>query len=117
MFQPRFQAAVAEGRKKQTIRPKARCKPGDELSLRKWKAKPYRSIQLPLLPLVICSAVRPILICIDPWQRLVIRVNNVLVTDPDSFAKDDGFTDANDLRAWFEATHELPFEGELIEWK
>jgi len=110
MFQPRFQAAVAEGRKKHTIRPKARCKPGDELSLRKWKAKPYRSSQLPLLPTVICRAVKPVRIYADQSGGFHILLDGEFVDAQDTFAKADGFTDANDMRAWFEATHEL------IEW-
>lgn len=119
MFQPRFQAAVVEGRKKHTIRPKARCKPGDELSLRKWKDKPYRSLQLPLLPTVICTAVKAVRIFPDIWQGggFHIMLNDQPVADLDAFARNDGFRDADDMRAWFEQTHDLPFEGELIEWK
>ncbi|MDP1591386.1 MAG: ASCH domain-containing protein [Prosthecobacter sp.] len=119
MFQPRFQTAVVEGRKKHTIRPKARCKPGDELSLRKWKDKPYRSLQLPLLPTVICTAVKDVRIFPDIWVGggFHIMVNRAPVVDLDAFAREDGFKDADDLRAWFEQTHDLPFEGELIEWK
>lgn len=116
MFQPRFQAAVAAGTKCQTIRPKARCQPGDDLSLRKWKDKPYRSLQLPLRETVRCTAVQPVRIFASPWGELGVIVGEKNITDLDAFAKADGFRDANDMRAWFEATHDLPFDGELIKW-
>jgi len=117
MFQQRFQAAVAAGTKCQTIRPEARCKPGDELSLRKWKDKPYRSLQLPLRDTVRCTAVHSVRLYCTPWGQFNILVNNGLIADLDAFAKAEGFKDAQDMRAWFEATHDLPFEGELIKWK
>ena len=119
MFQPRFQAAVAAGTKNQTIRPKARCKPGDELSLRKWKDKPYRSLQLPLRDTVRCSAVQAVRIFPDIWVGggFHILLDEQPVADLDAFAKADGFKNEDDMRDWFESTHELPFEGELIKWK
>ena len=119
-FQPRFQEPVADGRKKQTIRLRARCKPGDELSLRKWKGKPYRSLQLELRPRTRCTAVKRVGIFISlTVGRFCITVDDQRLTpeETEAFAKADGFTDANDMRAWFEATHELPFDGELIEWE
>ena len=42
MFQPRFEEPILQGIKGSTIRGKARCKEGDELSLRVWIGKPYR---------------------------------------------------------------------------
>ena len=35
----------------------------------------------------------------------------------DSFAKDDGFINAEDMVIWFEAQYELPFKGFLHQWK
>jgi hypothetical protein len=34
----------------------------------------------------------------------------------DRFAVKDGFKDWEDLVAWFEKTHNLPFTGQLIKW-
>lgn len=118
-FQPRFQAAVASGEKRQTIRASACCKPGDELSLRKWKGKPYRSIQLPLRGNARCVAVRPVQISLShDRSRLHITLDDLplpwhVVED---FARADGFRDADDMREWFESTHALPFTGDLIQW-
>lgn len=119
-FQPRFQAAVASGEKKQTIRASARCKPGDELSLRKWKGKPYRSLQLPLREAVRCTAVKSVQIGLShDGSRIHITLDDLPLPRHvvDTFALADGFRDADDMRAWFEATHDLPFIGEMIQWE
>ncbi len=112
LFQDRFAPMVADGRKRQTIRKKARCKEGNWLSLRRWLGKPYRSKQAELIR-ARCTAVRPV------W----ITENAVYVNEPGwrvnpyTFAMSDGFLSWPDMRDWFQKTHVLPFEGELIEWE
>lgn len=120
MFQSRFAAAVERREKRQTIRPlgKPHYRPphaGDELSLRTWSGKAYRSPQRKLREPVTCTAVRPVFIGLYR-DRLNIRINDQVVPDADAFARADGFTCVLEMREWFEATHGLPFVGRLIEW-
>jgi hypothetical protein len=103
LFQDRFAELVRAGTKRQTIRARARCKPGDELSLRRWTGKPYRSKQEILRSGERCNAVLGVLIEED--------------TIPDNdFAQADGFKDWGELLDWFRKTHGLPFEGECVRW-
>lgn len=120
MFQERFASLVESGQKRQTVRSlgKPNHRPpraGEELSLRTWSGKPYRSKQRILLSPVTCAAVRPIFIgiCHDAFD---VRVDHESVPDLDAFARADGFADAADMRQWFTATHGLPFVGRLIQW-
>jgi hypothetical protein len=104
LFQDRFATLVQSGQKKQTIRKKARCKVGDELSLRKWAGKPYRSKQETLLN-TRCAEVLDVIV--DEGK-----------SEPESeaFAKADGFKSLAEMQDWFRKTHGLPFEGKLIVW-
>jgi len=103
LFSPRFAPSVQAGTKRQTIRrPRKRpIRPGDQLSLRAWTGAPYRSKQR-VLGVGVCQAVQPVTIGADFAD--------------DAEARRDGFTDAGDLRQWFEATHGLPFHGLRICW-
>lgn len=116
MFQPRFARAVADGTKRQTVRPvpKRPVSPGDHLSLRRWSGAPYRSPQVELARGVVTD-VTPIGIS----RGGVTLAADILDTfaDNDAFARADGFRDWADLIAWFSATHSLPFEGVLIRWR
>jgi hypothetical protein len=120
MFQHRFADLVESRQKRQTIR--ALGKPhhpapfaGQELSLRKWADKPYRSPQVRLGPNETCVSVHPVFIGIIR-DRFEVRVDHEPVEDLDTFAKADGFTDAADFQQWFRNTHGLPFVGRLIKW-
>jgi hypothetical protein len=120
MFEKRFWEPVAAGFKRHTIRGRrARpIVPGDELSLRRWQRAPYRSRQVHLLDNVTCFRIRNILIDEDPDGPL-IRIEGGCTMHPaeaDDFARLDGFADADELLAWHDAAHGLPFEGVLIEW-
>ena len=112
MFQSRFARKVESGEKPHTIRlpRKNPIKAGDELSLREWLGKPYRSKQQVLMETV-CTSVRPIEISQrdiwlndDPFNALTL-------------AKNDGFSSIGEMIDWFETTHGLPFQGVLIEWQ
>jgi hypothetical protein len=104
LFQDKFAELVRSGAKKQTIRVKARCKPGDELSLRKWTGKPYRSKQETLCNSV-CTRVQEVRI----YEGPATETSEVL-------ARADGFSSHAEMQAWFKNTHGLPFEGQQIEW-
>lgn len=111
LFQPRFAPLVAAGTKHQTIRLQARCQPGDTLSLRQWSGKPYRSKQQ-LLGTVTCVDV----VSVRLFDSGVILCGRGWIGMSNGFARADGFADWDEMRAWFEATHGLPFSGELITW-
>lgn len=116
LFQPRFARLVESGKKRCTIRAKARCTYGDELSLREWTGKPYRSKQRELRPTARCKYVSPITIEAATDDGLTIRVSGLPVS-ADEVALADGFASARAMRRWFADTHGLPFRGELIEWE
>lgn len=107
LFQDRFAKLVLAGTKRQTIRKAARCKPGDELSLRRWTGKPYRSNQ-EIIRVETCKSVEPVII------REGMSVEELIALD--RVATADGFGDALAMLAWFEKTHGLPFEGEIVKW-
>jgi len=104
LFQDKFAELVRSGEKKQTIRLSARCKPGDELSLRKWTGKPYRSKQETLRNSV-CTRVQEVQIYEGPSTET-----------SEMLARADGFSSHAEMQAWFNNTHGLPFEGQQIEW-
>lgn len=105
LFQDRFAELVRSRQKKQTIRKKARCRPGDELSLRRWTGKPYRSKQETLLN-TRCAEV----LC-------VIVDEGKTTPKGEAFAKADGFESLAEMQDWFHRTHGLPFHGEIIVWE
>ncbi len=127
MFKREFAELVASGAKLQTVRPcpKAVPFPGDGLSLREWTGLPYRSPQRQLRQSVV-RAVRVIRIewdCIwmQPPPDCLMEIAGAETIclrgdSADRFARDDGFADWGDMRAWFEAEHGLPFDGIVIYW-
>lgn len=112
LFQDRFAELVRAGTKRQTIRKAAKCKPGDELSLRRWTGKPYRSKQEALRPIEICRAVEPIRLAIEDY----VEAGAGEVARQALIAKADGFSCYADMLEWFEKTHGLPFKGEIVKW-
>jgi len=122
MFQPRFALAVACGAKRQTIRPRAGCAAGDELSLRRWAGKPYRSKQVEIMRAT-CTGVQQVFIDADIgcWPRSWIFINidggeELSARQAERFARDDGFASRAEMREWFDRVHGLPFCGDLIRW-
>lgn len=113
MFQNRFAPLVASGQKTQTIRKSARCNPGDVLSLREWTGKPYRSKQR-VLREAKATEIHSVVIS---GQAMFLDMYGLCIERKDILARADGFTNWDEMRDWFEATHGLPFEGELITWK
>lgn len=119
MFQPRFADLVTSGEKTQTIRPmpKRMPKKGDEISLRKWADKPYRSKHVELNSGVITN-VSAISITRETAAKIIDLHPVPLPCERlDEFAQRDGFQNWDELSAWFQKTHGLPFSGILIEWK
>lgn len=109
MCQAQFAPKILDGTKRHTIRGAAKCKPGDVLSLRCWRGKPYRSKQVEFARLA-CTAVQKITIVDRPIST------NAEGLERHVLATGDGFACYQDLLDWFSGTHGLPFAGELIHW-
>lgn len=118
MFKEQFAAKVLDGTKRQTIRPRRKrpIKPGDSLSLRKWSGAAYRSKQVRLIDAV-CEKVQTIHIG-DYTREFVFVVDGQRLIQEQwaKLARADGFNCTTDMLDWFENTHGLPFEGEIIHW-
>lgn len=118
LFQPRFAPLVSNGTKRTTIRPRRKhpTQVGDELSLRAWTGKPYRSKQRMLREGERCKAVHHFRIYGDSVIVMVLDGRMLEIWETDALAKADGFTGAQDMATWFRKEHDMPFEGELIAW-
>jgi hypothetical protein len=118
MFQPQFHSPVWSGRKRSTIRRNARCKPGEELSLRKWSGRPYGKGTTQIeLRTAVCTAVMPISIGLDGCgDLLVIEGGEVLSSSRmKQLAEVEGFDDLDAMREWFEHHHKLKPGDDLIQ--
>jgi hypothetical protein len=115
MFKPEFAPLVVSGEKCQTVRPtpKRMPSPGDRISLRMWRGKPYRSEQRVLRDAIV-EAVLPV-----KMNAAAVTVSGyVLFGDEEwAFARADGFSTPQAMFDWFNVTHGLPFEGVLIKWR
>ncbi len=123
MFQERFAEAVREGRKISTIRKSCRCKPGDELSLRCWEGKPYRSKQVELRR-VVCRDVRRLRIEEGKgflyWRVLIGDGEDAIELDVMErwrLAEIEGFGGMPDMLLWFAMNGGVPFDGFRILWE
>ena len=133
-FKDRFVDAIREGRKRQTVRAprlgrQRHARPGELLQL-------YRSWRQPgmakIIPDPICRAVAEVKIAQDyvilrrafpgslggasdyGWQQIADEPYGFFTLD--SFARADGFADADDMLRFFAAAHPLPFTGICIMW-
>lgn len=136
MIQEQFEAAVVEQRKSNTIRPPRKDgrdpKPGDELSIRVWTGKPYRSPQREVFRAVV-SGIKAIQIfgTAGTPDNCGTKIHLAEVVEPGSMpigrfldrqemielAIGDGFDSLAAFREFFETTHGLPFSGFLIKWR
>jgi len=111
LFNERFAESVRLGVKRHTIRERPMVKPGDQVSLRMWSGKAYRSKQTVLREAEVVAVV-PIIIGRD-W----LRFNGVQVSNPNGLAHEDGFFNFEDMRDYFAREYGLPFLGWLIRWR
>lgn len=115
LFQKRFVAPLLAGTKRQTIRPhrKRPIKVGDQLSLRHWEDKAYRSPQVEVLTVKVVG-VLPIQV-FGSGIRIGDGALQTAKTELDSFANNDGFPSWAEMLAYFNfGGYGLPFEGDLI---
>jgi hypothetical protein len=118
-FQTRFAEDVEYGKKRQTIRKTARCKPGTLLQL----YTGMRTKNCRLLGKAICTRVTPVEICATGMflngKRLYAghAYRGDIENYDSDFAQKDGFGDFMEMAEWFHNRYgELPFEGFVIEW-
>ena len=111
-YQERFAPLVESGRKKQTIRAwrKRPFRVGDRLyhytGMRtKSCRKLLESTCTEAIPIVIDGAC----VCVNDVIPLAVYERNKL-------ARADRFKDYDEMEAWFQATHEMPFSGQVIRW-
>lgn len=127
LFQPRFHDAIRAGTKCQTIRrldkrgweycSRARHK---LVSLRKWTGAPYRSKQEELAREPIISVDHVVVdlsgVIVYTREGGALMLAGMRASALDWFARDDGFDSWEDMRAWFDEHHGLPFSGVLYRW-
>jgi hypothetical protein len=115
MCQKQFVPKILDGSKIHTIRGRARCKPGDDLSLRYWKKRGGRWVkgnkQMEFLRTK-CKAVWPVSI-----QDHGVFIHGMIPVKLNDLARHDGFDSWLDMRDWFDRTHGLPWSGDLIQWE
>ena len=109
-FSPQFAGPVEGGEKRQTIRRKARCKPGDALQLYTgMRTKGCRKLRD-----AICSEVMPVSI-----TRGTLEVDGCVLMSGTAaaFARADGFRDYDEMWNWFFGRYkEHKFSGYVIRW-
>jgi hypothetical protein len=112
MFKDRFAGKIEANEKTSTIRPKARCKTGDVLSLRKWSGKPYRSKHV-IIKEAVCKDVLTVFL---DEEKIIVNGRAFLEPWNGWIAECEGFESWEAMREFFQKTHGLPFSGELIYW-
>ena len=119
MFEPQFHLDVGSGKKRQTIRPipkRERDIPtvGDRIVCRAWLGAPYRSKVRELIQGRV-TASGPCGI----GDHFAVKLDELLAEQPalDEFARADGFENWQEMAAWFNSRHGLPFTGILIQWE
>lgn len=114
-FKDRFAAAIAAGTKRQTIRaPRADGRPHAVKGQRLFLYVGQRTKACRKLGEATCTRTAQVFITED--CTIHVDGRRLAFAAALTFARADGFQDDDELVAWFEREHGLPFEGSLIEW-
>jgi hypothetical protein len=108
-FKKEFARLVESGEKRQTIRPTARCKPGDKLQLYTgMRTKSCRKLRD-----ATCTTVSGIQVgnC-----TIVLGGESLSLARCEAMARADGFEGVDAFVAFFRQQYGLPFTGKVIEW-
>ena len=115
-FQKQFAADVESGKKRQTIRSRRKIRPqvGQTAYLYTGaRTKACRKLGEDTITDVIDLWITSRGVLFDTAP---ILHDSLSIEALDEFAKKDGFADWKTMCDWFEKTHGLPFEGDLIKW-
>lgn len=114
LFHERFVPRVESGEKRHTIRraPVIPVNVGDQLSLRCWSAKPYRSKQR-VIREEACSKLETIQIT---EKGILLDEVELNADQCEGLAIADGFATFAEMQDWHRNAHGLPFVGVLIGW-
>lgn len=109
-FQPQFVEALLTGAKRQTIRRKARCKPGDKIQIYTGQ----RTKECRKLGEAICIAIAPVVLY---QSRAYLGSHMLSDAQRQQLAEADGFADYPEMHGWFKEKYgSRSFEGVLIKW-
>jgi hypothetical protein len=128
MFRDRFIDPMLAGVKDQTIRSRRRREPvpGDRLSLRCWKGRPYYSRQVEVLS-AICLSVTYVNINVPSIEHtrlkgfrrsatIFVGIRLLPPKEAEAFARRDGFSNLADMAAYYIERKVYHFEGVVIRW-
>lgn len=110
-FKGRFAGAVAGGEKRQTIRAKRKNRPRVGQTAYCYYGMRGKGCRL-------LGEWRITAVCDITIEQLSVRIDGeeLLDSELDGLARDDGFADIAEMLNWFRAAHGLPFRGDLIMW-
>ncbi len=117
LFQNRFEGPILSGVKTSTIRaPRRDGKPraivGEIASLRVWTGRPYASPQRELLQVRVKEV-----FAVEVFEEYVWCMHTDRPLKKFATARQEGFANWPDMRAWFLANHRLPLPGIMITWR
>ena len=111
-FSAQFAGPVERGEKLQTIRQKARCRPGDALQL--YTGQRTKACRKLVTPDPICTVVTYVHLSADD---VVLGSTKHAPRGFDEFAKADGFESYDAMWKWFAKRYDVDhFIGRLIKW-
>lgn len=109
-----FQDKILSGAKRQTIRQKARCKPGDTLHL----YTGMRTSSCRLLGTATCTRVEAVHIFGTSERPMIVldKKRTLRGAPATRFALADGFESVDEFMKFFHQHYGLPFSGYVISW-
>jgi hypothetical protein len=116
-FQKQFAADIESREKRQTIRARRKNRP--KVGQTAYLYTGARTKACRKLGEGIIKKVEPLIIEHDGIRWLPHQMGELLMRNEDYlnfYATADGFADWPAMRDWFQKTHGLPFEGDLIRW-
>jgi hypothetical protein len=111
-FQKRFAGDIRSTVKKQTIRARQRCKPGDRLQLYTGQRTKYCE----KLGDAVCSFVCPV----EVTEAEIIIGDSEIYSkkeEVDHLAREDGFSDFEEMKTFFRQGAPLPYRGFVHCWR
>lgn len=109
-FQSQFVEALLLGTKRQTIRRKARCKPGDKIQI--YTGQCTKDCRL--LGEAICIITAPVVLY---PSRAYIGSHMLSDSQRQELAMADGFSNYAEMHEWFKEKYKSrSFEGVIIKW-